>query len=331
MAATDAIHANDSALGAALSEPDYFLEVLDGLSDAVYLVDRRRTIMFWNRECERITGYSAAEVVGRHCFDNILRHIDENGQHLCFGSCPLAHTMKDGTPRHVRVWLHHKEGHRLAVRVGVNAVHDREGKIIGAIETFADDSALTATQEKVSELEHIAMVDALTGIPNRRFLDLTLSSRLAELRRHGSPFSVVFGDIDNFKRFNDEHGHDVGDRILRMVATTLSADLRGNDTVVRFGGEEFVMLLHHAAGPAPTAACERFRQLVAASSLDTDDGHLRVTISLGATMAMPSDSPSSVLRRADKLLYQSKRSGRNRVSTDIDPAEPAAVLREAHA
>jgi len=323
MAATGVIQTGGSALGAALSEPDYFLEVLDGLSDAVYLVDRRRTIMFWNRECERITGYSAAEVVGRHCFDNILRHIDENGQHLCFGLCPLAHTMKDGAPRQVRVWLHHKEGHRLAVRVGVNAIRDREGKIIGAIETFADDSALATTQERVSELEQIAMVDALTGIPNRRFLDMTLSSRLAELRRHGSPFAVVFCDIDNFKRFNDEHGHDVGDRVLRMVATTLSADLRGNDTVVRFGGEEFVLLLHHATGEAPTAACERFRRLVAASSLDTEDGPLKVMMSLGATMATPSDSPGSVLRRADKLLYQSKRSGRNRISTDMAPFEPA--------
>ncbi len=306
-----------SAFAAALDEPGFFREVLDGLSEAVYLVDRRRTIRFWNRACEELTGYRAAEVVGHRCFEDILRHVDEHGTPLCAGLCPLAHTLRDGSPRKTRVWLHHKNGHRVPVHVGVNPVRDREGRIIGAIETFRDDSSLAATQERVEELEQLAMVDPLTGIPNRRFLGVTLPSRLAELCRHGAPFIVAFADIDRFKVVNDVHGHEMGDAVLRMAARTLAANLRANDTVTRFGGDEFVLLLHYGQAEASDMICERLRAMVAASSLDRPDGPVSVTMSFGATPARPGDSVSSVLTRADALLYASKRAGRNRITTAL--------------
>jgi diguanylate cyclase (GGDEF)-like protein/PAS domain S-box-containing protein len=311
-----------SAFATAFNEPDFFREVLDDLSEAVYLVDQRRTIRFWNRACEELTGYTAAEVVGHRCFEDILRHVDEHGKPLCVGLCPLSHTMRDGTPRRTRVWLHHKSGHRVPVQVGVNPVRDREGRIIGAIETFRDDSSLAATQERVGELEALAMVDPLTEIPNRRFLGLTLPGRLAELRRHGAPFIVAFADIDHFKQINDAHGHETGDAVLRMVATTLAANLRATDTVTRFGGDEFVLLLQYGQAEASDMICERMRALVAASSLDHPAGAVSVTMSFGATPARSSDSLSSVLTRADALLYASKWAGRNRITTVL-PDGPA--------
>jgi diguanylate cyclase (GGDEF)-like protein/PAS domain S-box-containing protein len=306
-----------SAFAAALSEPDFFREILDGLSDAVYLVDRRRTIRFWNRACEELTGYAAAEVVGHRCFEDILRHIDEHGKPLCVGLCPLSHTMRDGNPRQTRVWLHHKRGHRVPVQVSVKPVHDRKKRIIGAIETFRDDSSLAASQARVEELEQLAMIDPLTEIPNRRFLGVTLPGRLAELQRHGAPFIVAFADIDQFKQVNDARGHETGDAVLRMVATTLAANLRACDTVTRFGGDEFVLLLYYGQAEASDIVCERLRALVAASSLDLPDGPVTVTMSFGATPARSSDSITSVLTRADALLYASKRAGRNRVTTTL--------------
>jgi diguanylate cyclase (GGDEF)-like protein/PAS domain S-box-containing protein len=244
-----------SEFDAALGEPDFFVELLDSLSDAVYLVDRDRTIRFWNRACEQITGYRAVEVVGHHCFEGILRHVDEHGRRLCFGPCPLALTIKDGTPRENRIWLHHKDGHRVEVQVGVRPVRDGRGQIIGAIETFTDESAVAATHARLAELEQLAMVDALTGVPNRRFLEMTLSSRLAELRRYAVPFVVAFADIDHFKRVNDDNGHDVGDEVLRMVAKTLSGNVRSSDTLARFGGEEFVLVLNHMRVRARRSGC----------------------------------------------------------------------------
>ena len=317
MAVTPARVEDLQGFSSTLSDPAFFSEVLNSLSDAVYIVDRVRTIRFWNHACEQLTGYSAAEVVGRHCYEDILRHVDESGQRLCTGLCPLAHTIKDGTPRSTRVWLHHKRGHRLPVNVGVRPIRDRDGQIIGAIETFTDDSALAAAQERVAELEKLAMVDALTGVPNRRFLELTVPSRLSELRRHDVPFVVVFGDLDHFKQVNDQHGHETGDKVLQMTAATLAGNLRGSDIVARFGGEEFVLLLRHTSAEATLAVCERLRTLIAASSLDVPEGSVTVSVSFGATAARAQDSPGSLLRRADALLYRSKEDGRDRTTTDI--------------
>jgi diguanylate cyclase (GGDEF)-like protein/PAS domain S-box-containing protein len=305
-------------LAAAFGQQDGLVELLDQMSDGVYLVDRRRTIRSWNRACERITGYSADEVVGRRCFENILQHVDDEGRRLCVGLCPLAHTMRDGAPRMARVWLHHKLGHRVPVHVSAKPVRDHGGRVIGAVETFCEDSAPSALADRIAELEQLAMVDPLTAVPNRRFLELTLSSRLAEVRRHGAQFVVAYGDVDRFKRVNDVFGHDVGDRALRMVAATLTSNLRGSDAVARVGGEEFVVLLNHASADTSLACCERLRRLVASSSLDIAGGDLSVTISFGVTLTTPDDSPEAVLRRADALLYQSKRAGGDLITTDLD-------------
>lgn len=306
------------AFAAALGRPDGLAEMLDGISEPVYLVDRQRTIRFWNTACERLTGYSREEVVGHRCYEGILRHIDEAGRLLCRGMCPLAHTMCDGNRRRGRLWLHHKSGHRLPVNVSASAIRDDEDRIVGAMESFTDSSTLSAVRERMAELEELAMVDSLTAVPNRRFLEHTLTARLGEMRRHGAPpFVVALGDLDDFKRINDLHGHEVGDRVLRMVATTLAADLRGGDTVARLGGEEFVLLLGHADVGAALAATDRLRRLVQASALRVPAGEVGVTISFGVTRARRRDSPQMALRRADALLYQSKRAGRNRATADF--------------
>ena len=163
-----------TAFAPACGQPELFGELLDGLREAVNVVDRGRTIRFWNRACEEISGYRSEDVVGHRCFENILRHIDDQGQELCFGLCPLAHAMKDGQPRRCRVWLHHRDGHRLPVRVIAQALRDPDGVIIGAIEAFSDDSSLAATRARLVEMERLAMVDPLIEIPNRRYLQMTL-------------------------------------------------------------------------------------------------------------------------------------------------------------
>lgn len=301
-----------AAFAQTFGHPELFGELLDGLGEAVYIVDRQRTIRFWNRACEEISGYRAEDVVGHRCFENILRHIDDQGQQLCFGLCPLAHTMKDGQPRRCRVWLHHRNGHRLPVRVIAQPLRDLDGGIIGAIEAFSDDSSLAATRARLVEMERLAMVDPLTEIPNRRYLQMTLSSRLGEVRRHSLPLSVAIVDIDDFKNVNDRFGHQAGDKALKMVATVLAANERVEDIVARLGGDEFVLVLNHADLETATQACERLRMLIAHSTLELHDAHVQLTTSIGVTTATPRDDPDSVLARADELLYQAK-AERNRV------------------
>ena len=95
----------------------FYEKLIDGLHDGVYYVDTNRTIIYWNKSCERITGYSRAEVVGRSCKDNLLNHCTESGGELCLQGCPLTATIGDGAPREADVFLHHADGHRVPVRV----------------------------------------------------------------------------------------------------------------------------------------------------------------------------------------------------------------------
>ena len=302
--------------------------MLDALAEGVYLVDPRRTIRFWNKASERISGYAAADVVGHHCFENILRHVDDQGQQLCFVGCPLHATMRDGNGRSCRMWLHHRDGRRIPVQVRTTPIRDNDSRIIGAIEFFTDESVLTTAQERAAELEHLVLTDPLTELPNRRYLDIAVPSRLEEARRYEQGLGVAFVDIDHFKAVNDRYGHETGDKALRMVAGTLAANLRTSDIICRFGGEEFVLLFTHNQPAELEATCERLITLVGASSLDI--GHaapLSVTISIGATAARPGDDPDSLLSRADELLYRSKQDGRNRVTCDAPPPRSLTPVR----
>jgi diguanylate cyclase (GGDEF)-like protein len=169
-------------------------------------------------------------------------------------------------------------------------------------------------QQRISDLTRAAEQDPLTGIGNRRHVEMKLESALMERRMHGTAAGVLFLDVDHFKRVNDVYGHDVGDAVLRMVAKTLDRNVRGSDAVGRWGGEEFVALVVGVNEAGLEVAAEKLRTLVAASSLDSEHGAVRVTVSVGATLARVNDTLETLVRRADRLLYQSKEAGRDRVS-----------------
>lgn len=296
---------------------DFYRDLLDTMSDGVYFVDRDRLITYWSKGAERLTGYLAEQVLGNSCRDGLLNHVDENGVELCSRACPLLATIADGRCRDAHVFLHHSDGHRRPVWVRSAPMVDRDGAVVGAVEVFSDDSAIAAARAEANELRQLALTDPLTGLGNRRYLEMQLTARLEEWRRHQSPFGVLIADIDLFKRVNDNYGHEVGDETLAMVARTLSFGVRGSDVVTRYGGEEFVVIASHTTPERLAAAAERLRALVAASRLVVARETVEVTISLGAAMATPADDGDTLLRRADDMLYRAKQAGRNRVMVDF--------------
>ena len=131
----------------------FYKQLMDSLYDGVYFVDRERRITYWNKSAERLTGYSAAEVMGRCCSDNLLVHVDDSGQQLCTTACPLSQTIGDGQPRDANVHLRHKLGHRVPVAVRVGPICDQQGRIIGAVEVFSDNSAKRSAQRQTERLK----------------------------------------------------------------------------------------------------------------------------------------------------------------------------------
>jgi diguanylate cyclase (GGDEF)-like protein/PAS domain S-box-containing protein len=301
---------------------EFCRDLFDMLSDGVYFVTPTRQITFWNAAAERITGYKREEVLGSACSDGILNHVDDSGTNLCLAGCPLAATMLDGKGREAKVFLRHKSGHRIPVLIRSAPIRDVNRNIVGAVEVFTDRSGPREALRRMEELEQLAFLDPLTGTGNRRFAEHVMTQRLSELRRNGWRFGLCFFDIDHFKEVNDRFGHEAGDAILKTVARSVLGAVRTYDFVARWGGEEFLVVAPQKNGADLEITAERLRNIVAASAAQVGLDAIRVTISIGATIARPGDSAESLVARADSLMYLSKSRGRNRVT--LDGAEPRA-------
>lgn len=293
---------------------DFYKSVLDNLNDAVYFVDANRRILYWNRGAERLTGFPAEEMVGTLCCDSVLMHVDEAGNNLCRSGCPVSRTLRDGQMIEADFFVRHRAGHRIPISTHVAPLRDASGKVIGAVEVFRDNSQKLVAVQRATELQRVALLDPLTGLPNRRYIEMNLAGRFDELERYEWTFGVLFMDIDHFKDINDRYGHDVGDRVLKMVSRTLVHSTRPFDLVGRWGGEEFVGIATNVDFAQLERVANRFRVLVQQSSLNVGDFEIRVTISVGATLAEPGDTGETLVKRADLLMYRSKAAGRNRVT-----------------
>ena len=294
---------------------DVYKNILDNLYDGVYILDHKMKIVYWNKGAEKLTGYMACEVIGRSCSDNILSHVNEKGINLCLSElCPARSAMKLEKMCEKELYIHHKNGHRVSVTTRVGPVYDSKDKVIGAVEIFSDSSSKIMAQKRIDRLSKMALLDPLTELGNKRFVNINLHSRLNELARYGWPFGILFVDIDHFKEINDRYGHDVGDRVLKMVANTLLRNSRTFDAFCRWGGEEFVGIISNVKEGELFLIADRFRVLVEKSSLNVGKDLIRVTVSIGAAVAQPDDTIESLLKKADRMVYRSKEAGANRVS-----------------
>ncbi len=301
-------------------ENQFHKNLLDNLYDGVYFVDKERRITYWNTGAERITGYSAQHMVGRFCHDNILDHIDDAGFHLCKDGCPLLATIQDGQPHEAEVFLHHADGYRVPVLVRTSPIRDEQGNVIGAVEVFSNNQSLLRMKRRVNELEQDVFRDALTGVSNRKLLEIKVNSALQEYHQHQLPFGLLFLDIDHFKAVNDAHGHPIGDIVLQNAARNLIVHLRSTDICGRWGGEEFVAILYNVNLKALSQVAEKLRAIIANSAVNIEGEKISVTLSIGATLAHEADTLETIIERADQLMYQSKQGGRNRVTTEAQSA-----------
>jgi diguanylate cyclase (GGDEF)-like protein len=185
-----------------------------------------------------------------------------------------------------------------------------------AVELQAGHERLV-THERFTALSRLALTDPVTGIANRRAGDEALAREVARARRSGAPLSLVLFDIDHFKNINDRAGHAVGDRVLRGISDILSASQRGSDLAMRWGGEEFLVLLPDVGLAGARAFAERVRENVQNLTIG-DTG--RITISAGVAELQRDEDATAALARADASLYRAKANGRNRVECD-DPRE----------
>lgn len=159
----------------------------------------------------------------------------------------------------------------------------------------------------------MTITDGLTNLANRKQLDALLNEEIPRARRHGRELALAMLDIDHFKKINDTHGHLTGDSVLRSLAAILQKRLRPNDKLGRYGGEEFCAILPETGLQSAAKIAEELRALIAAHVFAAEEAELKVTISIGVAALGPAMQPDDLYKAADDLLYQAKRTGRNKV------------------
>ena len=304
-------------------------EIIDIIGSGVYFVDVNKSVTFWNKAAENISGYKKNEILGLKCENTRLDHIDEHGNLLCKVGCPLYATIIDGNARKAEVFLRHKEGYRVPVKVEIFPIEE-DGEIIGAVEVFHQNSPAVYDDNLIEDLKNNAASDPLTGIPNRKSVEVFLEFKVSEVKRFQRKFCVVFLDIDNFGEFNKKFGHAIGDAVLKSVASTVTRVVRQVDLFGRWGGEEFVGIFEIKQEFETSLLAEKIRMLIANSDvgiakaelqnlgyeMETDEEmpDLSVTASIGCTVIRDTDDMMSVISRADEMMRESKKKGKNKVS-----------------
>jgi diguanylate cyclase (GGDEF)-like protein/PAS domain S-box-containing protein len=276
------------------------------MDDGIYFVDRFRKIVFWNQGAEKISGYSFEEVQGRFCGDGLLQHVDFDGNIMCGSGCPLTATIKDGANHEVDVYLKHRDGHRVPVKVSASPVYNADGEIIGAVERFTDITPQLADRTRLDRLSHEVNTDPLTGIANRRYMEMTLHDRLHRFRSFDEKFGVMFIDMDGLKEINDDHGHAIGDCAIKVVSKTLEATFRSEDIVGRWGGDEFLVVLKKVDMQVLEKIKQKVKKIIWETKLPDTCGGRRVSVSIGLAEVEEYDSPQSLVARADYAMYEDK-------------------------
>ena len=292
--------------------------LLDLAQDAIFVKDLEHRVVYWNAGAERVYGWSTTEALGHRLEELVLsdrREVDAalkvvgrrgfwSGELHCIDKARSARLVEsrwtllrntDGSPKGV-----------LAVNTDVTERRDTEAKYIEMLKAEATR-------------------DPLTGLPNRALLTDRLERAVALSQRGGKPLAVLFMDLDAFKDINDGSGHLLGDRVLVEVATRVSEALRDGDTVARFGGDEFVVLL---PGTDVAAADNIAHRLLAAvrQPMEVNGHRLHVSASIGVAVSPPVE-PDALLRSADAALYYAKSHGRAQVRTFIEELSERAEER----
>ncbi len=282
--------------------------VLASMREGVIFQDALGAVVTINSAAERMLGGAAGAEGRSGLVPGSWKAIREDGSPYPASEHPSLLALKAGVQVDEAVMgIPKADGSTLWLAVNARPVPGADGSIQGAVTSFAD---ISERKQKADAIRRAAESDFLTGLKNRYAMNKKLREELSRAERYGEPLSVLFLDIDHFKRVNDLYGHDTGDEVLRGVASIIASTLRGNDIASRWGGEEFLIIAPHSAAAEAGALAERIRGAIEAAPMGQA---IRVTASVGHSSYRAGDDIDALVNRADKALYHAKEGGRNRV------------------
>ena len=291
-----------SAVTEARATSQLLAQALDATQDAVMIANAQGEIEFVNHGFELITGYSRVEALGQN--PAMLK----SGEHTEAFYGRLWAAIQSGQTFRAVFINRHKQGHLIHCEETVSPIRDAGGAVTHFVSVIRDQTARAHTEQTLREQ---ATRDPLTDLLNRRAGEWQLERAFLAAREGQKPFCLIMADVDHFKAINDTWGHPAGDQVLQRVAAVLRTGVRATDSVVRWGGEEFLLVLPYCEQAAALLQAERLRERVA----DAEQGEMgRVTVSMGVAELQRGETLANLIERVDQALYQAKHAGRNQVS-----------------
>jgi diguanylate cyclase (GGDEF)-like protein/PAS domain S-box-containing protein len=289
-------------------EKERAVVTLNSIGDAVLCTDISGNITYLNLVAETMTGWCREEAIGKPLAE-VFQIVDGGTRKSARDPMEMAVEQNRTVGLTLNCILIRRDGFESAIEDSAAPIHDRVGRVIGAVIVFHDVSAARAMSHQMT---HSAQHDVLTNLPNRMLLNDRVTQTISLARRQNRPFAILFLDLDRFKHINDSLGHAVGDQLLQSVSKRLLSSVRGSDTVSRQGGDEFVILLSEIAHPedAATSAKKILRSLNASHAVGAQE--LNIDGSVGISI-YPEDGANAetLIKNADTAMYYAKENGRN--------------------
>jgi diguanylate cyclase (GGDEF)-like protein/PAS domain S-box-containing protein len=281
---------------------------LASIGDAVLSTDKKGAVAFMNPVAERLTGWACSQAVGQHV-DHVFQVLDGVTRTPILPQIEKAVGTGSTIILPPNCVLVQRNGQELHIEDSAAPIHDVSGEFAGMVVVFHDASEARAMRQKMSRLaEH----DVLTSLPNRALLTDRLEHGIAIAHRHSRQMAVLFIDLDRFKHINDSLGHLIGDRILKAVAERILPCIRHSDTVSRYGGDEFIVLLSEINRAEDAAVMAEKIRIAVMEPYTIDSHYLHLTTSIGVSV-YPNDGEDAMtlIQYADTAMYHAKEKGRN--------------------
>jgi PAS domain S-box-containing protein/diguanylate cyclase (GGDEF)-like protein len=284
-----------------IEEQKFYWTLLDALKDGVYFADKNRKITYWNKAAETITGYRSGEMLGRHCGDNLLIHIDEEGKNLCTGKCPLTRSMETGESSEVKIFLHHKNGHRVPVLVRVTPVYGSNHEICGAVEIFTDLSSKESLLKDIQSLAQPDLQSSLTGLPARQYMEMQLKLKLVEWKEFKHPFGIFLIKVGGLEEVKDTYSQGTVENILKVLSNTLIHNVDPCDMVGEWQEGEFFGIVAHTDENKLNNHANRCTILLERTRVSAEETSLSLTFSVASALAGEGDTFETLIEKVVKI------------------------------
>lgn len=278
--------------------------LFEGARDALLIEDVNGRIIEINNRTEELFGYSRNELIGMESSELEAPESKKKEMHK-----DTAYPETTAGSLFETIGLT-KEGKKIPLEIAISSIeHEDSSYYLLIIRDITD------RKRAEEELFRMANIDPLTELPNRRYMQKRMEDEKARSERSGKPFALIMSDIDDFKMFNDNYGHDCGDYILVQIAKLINSMLRKQDIVSRWGGEEFLFLLPETDRKGAVKTAEKIRNLIDSREFEYNDNRLHLTMTFGIAECYGSDEIKERIKAADTALLLGKNKGKNNVIT----------------